>query len=182
MVYRFVLLSDEQDNFFREIEIDSEATFLEFNNAILESAGYTSDQITSFFICNDGWEKEQEITLFEMDSSSEFDSYVMENTPLNEFVREVGQRLMFIFDNLNERAFFIELKKIILSKNLGKAVCTLKKGNAPAQLLDMEEFTTQTNANSVFDENFYGSDNYDEDELDSEGFSDLTFDDFGNEI
>ena len=48
MVYKFLILSDEVDHFAREIEIDSEATFLELNDAILESVGYTKDQLTSF--------------------------------------------------------------------------------------------------------------------------------------
>ena len=40
MVYKFLILSDEVDHFAREIEIDSEATFLELNDAILGSADF----------------------------------------------------------------------------------------------------------------------------------------------
>ena len=43
MIYKFRLLSDEVDNFRRDIEIDSEATFLELHNAILESVKYPDD-------------------------------------------------------------------------------------------------------------------------------------------
>ena len=53
MVYKFRLLSDEVENFRRDIEIDSEATFLELHKAILDSVNYPDDQMTSFFICND---------------------------------------------------------------------------------------------------------------------------------
>ena len=35
MVYRFTIISDEVDNFRREIQIDSDATFLELHSAIL---------------------------------------------------------------------------------------------------------------------------------------------------
>ena len=45
MVFRFLLLSDEVDDFKREIQIDSEATFLDLHNAILDSVGYTKDQM-----------------------------------------------------------------------------------------------------------------------------------------
>ena len=71
MVYKFLILSDEVDHFAREIEIDSEATFLELNDAILESVGYTKDQLTSFFICENNWEKKTEVTL--MDMETDFD-------------------------------------------------------------------------------------------------------------
>ena len=47
MIYRFTLISDEVDDFIREIQIDPEATFYDFHEAILKSAGYTNDQMTS---------------------------------------------------------------------------------------------------------------------------------------
>lgn len=50
MIYRFTIISDEVDDFVREIQIDPEATFYDFHEAILKSAGYTNDQMTSFFI------------------------------------------------------------------------------------------------------------------------------------
>ena len=49
MIYRFTLISDEADDFLREIQIDPEATFQEFHEAILKSVGYADDQMTSFF-------------------------------------------------------------------------------------------------------------------------------------
>lgn len=47
MVFRFLILSDEVDDFKREIKIDSEATFLDLYNAIMDSVGYTKDQMCS---------------------------------------------------------------------------------------------------------------------------------------
>ena len=81
MVFRFLILSDEVEDFKREIQIDSEATFLELYEAIMDSVVYTKDQICSFFICEDDRSKTTEITLIEMDTTSEVDSYIMEDTP-----------------------------------------------------------------------------------------------------
>ena len=53
MVYRFTLISDEVDDFIREIKIDSEATFHDFHEAILKAAGYKNDQQTSHRNAND---------------------------------------------------------------------------------------------------------------------------------
>ena len=69
MIYRFTIISDEVDDFVREIQIDPEATFFDFHEAILKSVGYANDQMTSFFICDDDWEKEKEVTLEEMDDN-----------------------------------------------------------------------------------------------------------------
>ena len=55
MVYRFKIVSDEVDNFCREIEIDSDANFLELRNAILDSVGYTKDEMSSFFLCDEAY-------------------------------------------------------------------------------------------------------------------------------
>ena len=77
MVFRFTLISDEVDHFLREIQIDAEATFQDFHQAILSSVGYPDDQMTSFFICNESWEKETEITLEDMGFDSDEDSWVM---------------------------------------------------------------------------------------------------------
>ena len=59
MIYRFVIVSDEADNFKLQIAIDSTATFMQLRNIILESAGYSKDQMDSFYICDDEWNKER---------------------------------------------------------------------------------------------------------------------------
>ena len=63
MIYKFRIVSDEVDNFKREICIDSDASFLELHDAILDSVGFSKDQMTSFFICDDDWEKMSRIIL-----------------------------------------------------------------------------------------------------------------------
>ncbi len=179
MVYRFLLLSDEADDFKREIKIDSEATFLDLHNVILDCVGYTKDQMCSFFICDDDWSKKTEITLIEMDTSSEVDNYIMEDTPLESLLEDEGQRLLYVFDYLTERGFFMELREIIPGKNLEKAVCSKSAGDPPAQFVDFNELDAKT-ANVEIDENFYGDESYDIDELDQAGFEGLADDSLGN--
>lgn len=147
MVYRFKLVSDEVSNFSREIEIDSENTFLQLRNAILESVNYTKDELDSFFLCNDEWEREDEITLEDMGTSaSDQDLWLMESTPLNELIEDEGQKLTFVFDYLTERSFFMELKEMIPSRSLVEPICTIKRGKAPAQVIDMAEFDSKIDA------------------------------------
>ena len=180
MVYKFLLLSDESDYFSREIEISSDATFFQFHETILNCVSYNKEQMTSFFICSENWEKREEITLFEMDSSSEYDNFVMDETLLEEFIEDEGQRLLYVFDNLTERSFFIELKAVIPGRNLSAGICTLSKGKAPIQIVDIEDFAS--NQKVTFDTEFYGDEEFDIEELDEESFSDVTFDESGREI
>lgn len=172
MVFRFLMLSDDVEDFRREIQINSDDTFLDLHKAILSSVNFKDGEMCSFFICADNWEKEQEITLTEMDTSSEEDSYVMEDSVLEDFLEDEKQKLMYVFDYMTERAFFIELREIITGKNLDNATCTKSTGEAPSQFVDFDNFEIKT-ATVEIGENFYGDEGYDLDELDTEGFDGL---------
>ncbi len=173
MLFRFLILSDEVDDFKREIKIDSEATFLDLQNAILDSVGYTKDQMTSFFICDDDWTKKTEITLVEMDTSSDEDSYVMADTRLDELLEDEHQKLLFVFDYMTERAFFMELREIVPGKDLDAPICSKSAGTPPAQMISIEEFEAK-NPTPEVGEDFYGDSEYDIDELDRDGFDGLS--------
>jgi hypothetical protein len=175
MVYKFTILSDEVDNFVRVITIDSEATFLDLHNAILDSVNFEKNQMTSFFLCSDDWEKGQEVTLVEMESSSEYDNLVMDKTKLEDLISDENQKLLYIFDTLLERAFFMELTEIIPRKSQTKPVCITSEGNPPVQIKVDEELSVTPK--SSLDENFYGDEDYELDELDEEGFGEMNFDD-----
>lgn len=104
MIFNFRLVSDEVDNFRREINIDADATFLDLRNAICDSVGYDKNQMCSFFLCDNNWEKGKEITLEDMGSDSDEDIYLMDETVLSDFVDD-GQRLIFVFDYMTDRWF-----------------------------------------------------------------------------
>lgn len=169
MIYKFTIISDESDEFVREIQIDPEATFYDFHEAILASTGYTNDQMTSFFICDDDWEKETEITLEAMDDNPEIDSWVMKETRLNDLIEDEKQKLLYVFDYMTERCFFIELTEIITGKEIKSAKCTKKAGEAPKQIIDFEEMAA-ANGSLDLDENFYGDQDFDMEDFDAEGF------------
>ena len=169
MIYRFTIISDEVDDFVREIQIDPEATFFDLHEAILKAANYTNDQMTSFFICDDDWEKEKEITLEEMDNNPELDSWIMKETRLNELIEDEKQKLLYVFDYMTERCFFIELSEIITGKEIKGAKCTKKSGEAPKQTVDFEEMAAGGGSLDL-DENFYGDQDFDMEDFDAEGF------------
>lgn len=180
MIYKFRLISDEVSNFKIEIMIDADDTFLSLRNAILNAVGYTKDQMDSFIICDEDWQKEQEVTLADMGSDSDEDIWLMEETRLSDLIEDEGQRLMFVFDYLTNRAFFMEMKELIPSKNLIDPLCSRKEGLPPKQIIDMDDFDAKINqaAASSFDDmdaDFYGSEGFNEDEFDEEGFDDLKF-------
>jgi hypothetical protein len=176
MVYKFTILSDEVDNFVREIAIDPEATFFDFHNAILDSVKYEKNQMTSFFICSDDWEKGQEVTLVEMESSSEYDNLVMDKTKLEDLISEENQKLIYVFDMMADRVFFMELTEIVPRKTQDRPVCLTSEGNPPVQIM-VDEGLPIVAPKAIYDENFYGDEDFEMDELDEEGFGEMNFDD-----
>ena len=175
MVYKFLILSDEDELFLREVAIDADSTFLDFHKAIINAVDYDARQMASFFICNEDWEKEQEITLVEMDTSSEYDNLTMEETVLSDYVTDEGQRLLYVFDYMMDRAFFVRLEEITTGKNLVKPVCLKAQGEAPEQISSDDDFLNNITKSVDLDADFYGDEDFELDELDEEGFSDINF-------
>ena len=178
MIFRIKFSCDDVDDFRRVYEADSDATFWELHKAILDSANYPDDQMTSFYMCTDRWEKGQEVTLVEMGSNFEYDNMVMESTRLSELLEESGQRMIYVFDPMNERYFFGRVTDILPGMCNG-VVCVESQGDAPAQLLQDDVLDpSKTKANDwEIDDDFYGDSQYDDGDLDFEGYQDLSFDD-----
>ena len=65
MIFRFRMLSDENDNFVRDYEVPYDMTLLDFHRFLLEALEY-EECMTSFFTANERWEKLGEFTLMEM--------------------------------------------------------------------------------------------------------------------
>ena len=115
-----------------------------------------------------------------MGSSSDREIWLMASTPIDELMDDEGQKLVFVFDYLTERSFFMELKEMIPGQSLTEPVCTQKRGKAPAQKVDLDEFDAQIDAVAmkqaadVLDEDFYsGEGGYNPEDLD--GLDDYNF-------
>lgn len=104
MVYRFVVLSDEDEAFVREFEFLDSHSLLDFHNALQDELEFDRSQIASFFMATESWEKEEEFTLFDMGAGSS----TMENAVLEEVIFRKNQKLLYVFDFFNDRALFVE--------------------------------------------------------------------------
>lgn len=174
MVYHFVVLSDEVDDFRREINIDAEATFQELNDLLLQTCGYKKDLMTSFFLCDEFWEKQQEITAMDMnDDPTKESAPLMDHTHLSDIISDDTARnkanLLFEFDTMCERYLFMQLKEVEDHAHLLKPAVTLQKGKAPKQEGDLDSMFKDLDTSDM-----YGEDEFNEDEFDLEdGFQSL---------
>lgn len=172
MIYRFLIVSDEVENFRREIKIDADNTFYDLYKVIIDCTGFSDKEMASFFLCEEDWRRKEEITLVEIDTDSDEDSFVMDEIILSDFLEDEKQKLMFVFDFLNNRALYIELSEIISEKSLKKPLCSISEGEAPLQIKNPEDIAAERSVSDM-GEVFYGDEDFDLDELDHEGFEGL---------
>lgn len=179
MVLKIKFVSDEIDGFLREIEIEEDASFLDLNKIILEACGYADDQMTSFYICNEDWERKEQITREDMGVSNiDDDVFVMEETPLSDFLDDKGQRLEFVFDPFSNRSFYLTVSDVEPGKRIDNPTILRAKGNAPKQIAELDFSLPHAMNKGVGtgtediegEEDFDDSFGYNDDELDLEGF------------
>jgi len=127
------LISGEDEDFLREIEISGNATFLDLHVFIQQLLHFDEGQMASFFITDDDWQKNKEITLFDMAMDESGDSFVMSDTKLKDLIAQNKQRLLYVFDFFNERNIFIEVFDIS-EENCNEPQCIRATGDAPEQI------------------------------------------------
>ncbi len=170
MIYKFLIGSEDAENFKLEIAIDSSDTFLRLRNTILEAAGYDKNQMDSFVICDEDWTKEKEVTYYDMETDSDEDIWIMEDTPLDELLEDEGQKMKFVFDYMTDRYFYMILKETVPGKSLHDPLCQRKEGKAPQEVLASDVLAEVKpvkidNAIEELDEDFFVEEAFNEEEL-----------------
>ena len=133
--FRILLDSKDKNELFRDILISDKADFESFYRAILDAYGFTSDQMASFYMSNDSWDKGFEISLFDMSFGEDPDQIlpgVMNSSVIGDFIQESDQKIILVHDFLRMWIFLIEL--IGYTEETPEYPKTiLAVGNAPAE-------------------------------------------------
>lgn len=110
MRYHFRVLIDYEKDVFREIALRSDQSFMDLSNTIIKSFDFKGDQMASFYMSNDDWDKGEEIVQFDMGEDEAVRS--MENTLLSDLLSNKNQKVLYVYDFLRFWIFYIELIKI----------------------------------------------------------------------
>ena len=112
MVFRFRMLSDENDNFVRDFEVMASSTLLELHEFIISMLGY-DPCMASFYTADDRWDRIKEYTYMnmgeEMGSMGVCAPEPMALSRLEDVLTHLHDRLIYMFDPFTERAYFMEL-------------------------------------------------------------------------
>lgn len=175
MRLRITLFSDEEVDFSRELMIEDDSTFFDLQQLILRSCQYNDSALSSFYICNDTWNVQAEITREDMGvEDGNGNVQIMADTLLSKYLKKVGQKFQYEYDLLSERLFFMELIEIKDAKQ-PQPICTMAVGDPPKQQPD-DEYEDDFNEPEEFEDL---ETLYQEDEMMYEDES-VDFDEFEN--
>jgi hypothetical protein len=144
-LYKFKLTFEEYEDISRVIEIKSSQTFFEFHKAILDSVGFDQKQMASFYMSNDTWKKEQEITLEDMSDDKDENSIpipTMKDSRLSMFVNDPHQKIVYVYDFIEMWTMHLELVAIEMKEKAGikYPLCSKSVGLAPKQYDKVQRF------------------------------------------
>jgi len=161
MIYRFRIILDTEEDVFRDIEIEQDATLEEFHNVINQSFGFDGMEMASFYISNSQWAQGEEISLFDMSDGNQ-PIRLMNETTLLDVVHEASPRLIYIYDFLNMWTFLVELAEIAEYEN-GREYPNLMfvHGQLPDHAPDKEFKAEDTTDGSNDETDFLDLDDYD---------------------
>ncbi|NHF61289.1 plasmid pRiA4b ORF-3 family protein [Flavobacteriaceae bacterium TP-CH-4] len=119
MIYKIRIILDAEEDIFRDIEITADSTLEELHNAISQAFGFLGNEMASFYTCDEQWNQEEEIALFDM-SEGGGQARLMSETLLEDVVTEQNPKLIYVYDFLSMWTFFVELADIV-EKEDGRA-------------------------------------------------------------
>ena len=110
--FRVLLDSDKNEEVFRDILISDASDFETFYHAIMKSFNFKGDQMASFYVSNEDWDKGHEISFLDMsydDDSIDSPASVMKNAVIKDFLEEPDQRFILVYDFMKMWIFLVEL-------------------------------------------------------------------------
>ncbi|HWR93669.1 MAG TPA: hypothetical protein VN192_00530 [Flavobacterium sp.] len=174
MVYKFRVILDAEEDVFRDIAILEDDTLEDFHNAIVNSFGFDGLEIASFYTCDDQWNQEDEISLFDT-GDVVGEQKIMSDYKLSDILDAENTKIIYVYDFINMWTFLVELAAIedsvpgtLYPENL------FSHGEMP---LEAPEKDFSDSGSTDFD---YDEDDYDEDELDMLDGGD-SYEDYGFE-
>jgi len=123
--YIFRVVPDIEEDSFRDIEIKAEQSFEDLHHAIVEAFDFRGDQMSSFYMSDEEWEKGEEIGLMDMGFGEDMGPKTMKSTTLQEMIESDDQRILYLYDFLKMWIFYVELvdqKEVEADKNYPRTI------------------------------------------------------------
>lgn len=116
MIYKIRVILDTEEDIFRDIEIEQHKSLEDFHNAITQAFGFMGDEMASFYTCDETWNQDEEIALFDMSENGE-NLRLMSETSLEDVLTDKSPKLIYVYDFLSMWTFFVELADIVTKED-----------------------------------------------------------------
>lgn len=109
-IYKLRVIVDTVEDVFRDIEINTDASFLDLHSSILKAFGWDGGEMAAFYMSNETWDKGDEIPLMDMTDNPK--SKTMKNCFLDQYISRPDEKLIYVYDFLRMWCFYIELIEV----------------------------------------------------------------------
>ena len=175
MIYKFRAILDAEEDVFRDIAIDENASLEDLHNAIVNAFGFDGLDVASFYTCDDIWNQEDEIPMFDS-GDIPGEQKTMSDYAINDLLYDEQTKIIYVYDFINMWTFLVELAAIEEAVT-GETYPALlfSHGELPAEAIE-KQFEADG------DNDFYSEfeDDLDDDDLVAFGTDD-SFEDYGFE-
>lgn len=111
MVYKFRIILDAEEDIFRDIAIQSGSSLEDFHDSIVNAFGFDNSEPASFYTCDDQWNQEDEIPLFDT-GDVPGEQRTMADYSLESILDENANKIIYVYDFINMWTFLVELAAI----------------------------------------------------------------------
>lgn len=111
MIYKFRVILDAEEDILRDIAIKDSDTLEDLHNVIVNAFGFDGSEGGSFYTCDDKWEQDEEIPLFDM-GDVPGEQKTMNDFVLGDILYEDQTKILYIYDPFSLWTFFVELAAI----------------------------------------------------------------------
>ena len=165
------VVADTEEDIFIDLIASKSSNLLSIHNLLVKTLELDSNEIASFYLSNNNWDKGDEITLFNMSLEDDDDGSIqksMENTSLENLFSNGISKLLYLHDFLNMNIFYVELlNEETLNSNESLYVTHQLGKYSPKKFDDDSNFEEIDPVKDILDE--YDEDNFgDFEELDED--------------
>lgn len=156
--FRVLLDSEKDKEIFRDIIIDENDNFESLFQYIMKSFNFQGEEMASFYMSNDEWDKGHEISLVDInygDEAIDEKASVMSQAKIADFIEVEDQKIILVYDFMRMWIFLLELVERV-DRNIKAPEVALSVGMAPPE--DSKNPTFEEEDNQYFDEDEFEED------------------------
>lgn len=135
-ILRFRVYWEDDDQTYRDIELQTGQTFLEFHQCILKAFEFDGKHPATFFESNDRWDRQgRQFSSEVMVNKKDAPALSMAKTPVSALITVPDQKFIYVYDPAKKWTFLVELIGVSKEETYRRVYPFIlrKEGLAPAQ-------------------------------------------------